>query len=159
MIPRFCENEVKIFCSPACWERNLSSSYSQNLGILFQPVPVRSIIHGCTKRTFPGCVNMGWQNCVFPASRRNAKCNFFTQFHTTWEGSFSAALYTSTFGIILSENWVHVLSERSFWFQEHLSVSVSQWPLQQEECWSSPTHWNDLWYCFVNYVSHWSHSE
>ena len=27
------------------------------------------------------------------ACSRQTKCNFFTLFHTTWEGSFSAALY------------------------------------------------------------------
>ena len=50
-------------------------------------------IQGISKRHFPGCVSLGWSNCVFLPAVGKQNTTFLIQFHTTWEVPFSAALY------------------------------------------------------------------
>ena len=51
-------------------------------------------VQGWAKITFPGCVNMKGNNCGFLPATGAKKAIVSHHIHTTWEGFFSAALYS-----------------------------------------------------------------
>ena len=52
-------------------------------------------IQGWTKITFPGSVNVRWNNCVLCTCCRQENATVSPHIHKTWEGYFSPALYTN----------------------------------------------------------------
>ena len=56
-------------------------------------VPLVPLVQGWTKITFPGCVSMGLNNCVYLPATGAEKVIVSSHIHRTWEGYFSPALY------------------------------------------------------------------
>ena len=57
-------------------------------------VPLVPLVQGWTKITFPGCVSMGLNNCVYLPATGAEKVIVSSHIHRTWEGYFSPALYS-----------------------------------------------------------------
>ena len=56
-------------------------------------VPLVPLVQGWTKITFPGCVSMGLNNCVYLPATGAKNAIISPHIHRTWEGYFSPALY------------------------------------------------------------------
>lgn len=61
-------------------------------------------LQGWTKITFPGSVNMRWNNCVICTCCRQENATISPHIHTTCEGYFSPALYVITWASALPTN-------------------------------------------------------
>ena len=49
-------------------------------------------LQGCTKSVFPGCVNMGSNNCALLPAVGKQNVTYSSTFHTTWEEPFSPVI-------------------------------------------------------------------